>query len=217
MKKVLIIEDEEKIRRVVKNYLEKNGYEVYEADNGISGLKIFRQNKFDVVILDIMLPEMDGWSVCREIRGESTVPVLMLTARSAEEDEIFGLELGADDYLKKPFSLAVLLARIKVLINRKNPISNSLQFGDLEINEGAHRVFYAKEELALAPKEYELLLYLAKNRGIALSREQILNKVWEYSYYGELRTVDTHIKKLRKKLQGKFIETVRGFGYRFEG
>ncbi len=217
MKKVLIIEDEEKIRRVVKNYLEKNGYEVYEADNGISGLKIFRQNKFDVVILDIMLPEMDGWSICREIRGESTVPVLMLTARSAEEDEIFGLELGADDYLKKPFSLAVLLARIKVLINRKNPISNSLQFGDLKINEGAHRVFYAKEELALAPKEYELLLYLAKNRGIALSREQILNKVWEYNYYGELRTVDTHIKKLRKKLQGKFIETVRGFGYRFEG
>ncbi len=217
MKKVLIVEDEGKIRRVVKNYLEKNGYEVHEAEDGKEGLYISQNEKFDLIILDIMLPKMDGWSVCREIRSSSDVPILMLTARGAESDEIFGLELGADDYLKKPFSLGVLLARIKVLLNRKKLQNSILKFGELEIDEDAHRVYYGENEVKLAPKEYELLIYLAKNRGIALSREQILNNVWDYSYYGEFRTVDTHIKKLRKKLDEKFIETVRGYGYRFEG
>jgi len=214
--KILIVEDEEKIRRVVKNFLMKNGFEVIEAGNGLEGLEKFSTEQVDMIILDVMMPEMDGWSVCREVRKTSGIPILMLTARGSESDEIFGLELGADDYLKKPFGLGVLLARVKKLIGKVNKIDNKLVFGKLEIDESSHRVYFDEEEVLLAPKEYDLLIYLAKNRGIALSREQILLKVWDIDYFGDLRTVDTHIKKLRKKISADYIETVRGVGYRFE-
>jgi len=215
MKKILLIEDEEKMRIVVKNYLKKNNYEVVEAGDGREGLDIFQTGIFDMVLLDVMMPELDGWTVCREIKKKSNIPVIMLTARSGESDEVFGFDLVADDYIKKPFSLNVLLARINSLFKR-NIKENDLEYGDLKIDELSRKIYFKGEEIALAPKEYELLVYLTKNKGIALSREQILDKVWEYDYFGDLRTVDTHIKKLRKKLNNKYIETVRGYGYRFE-
>ncbi len=216
MKKILLVEDEEKMRIVVKNYLKKHGYEVYTAENGLQGLEIFETEIIDLVLLDVMMPDMDGWAVCREIKQQSKIPVIMLTARSGESDELFGFELGADDYIKKPFSLGVLLARIKVLLKRSTKEVNGLDFDELKIDEMSRKVYFGEKELILPPKEYELLVYMAKNKGIALSREQILDKVWEYDYLGDLRTVDTHIKKLRKKLDGRYIKTIHGYGYRFE-
>lgn len=216
MKKILIIEDEEKMRIVIKNYLKKNGFEVYEAENGKEGIDVYEQEIIDLVLLDIMMPEMDGWTVCREIRKKNNTPIIILTARSKEADELFGFDLGADDYIKKPFSLSILLARINAVLKKHDMDKNEIELGELTIDEDSRKVFIDNEEIILAPKEYELLLYMAKNKGIALSREKILNKVWEYDYFGDLRTVDTHIKKLRKKLNGRYIDTVRGYGYRFE-
>lgn len=216
MKKILIIEDEEKMRIVIKNYLKKNGFEVYEAENGKEGIDVYEQEIIDLVLLDIMMPEMDGWTVCREIRKKNNTPIIILTARSGEADELFGFDLGADDYIKKPFSLSILLARINAVLKKHDMDKNEIELGQLTIDEDSRKVFIDNEEIILAPKEYELLLYMAKNKGIALSREKILNKVWEYDYFGDLRTVDTHIKKLRKKLNGRYIDTVRGYGYRFE-
>ncbi|NLK63451.1 MAG: response regulator transcription factor [Fusobacteria bacterium] len=216
MKKILIIEDEEKIRKVIKNLLVKNNYTVFEAENGIIGLNIYESEKIDLVLLDIMMPEMDGWTVCREIKKKENTPIIMLTARGSEGDELFGFELGVDDYIKKPFSLGVLLARINAVFKKHDLDKNVINLGNLKIDEKSRKVYFCDNEIILAPKEYELLSYMAKNKGIALSREKILQKVWEFDYFGDLRTVDTHIKKLRKKLDGKFIDTVRGYGYRFE-
>ncbi|SHH61634.1 DNA-binding response regulator, OmpR family, contains REC and winged-helix (wHTH) domain [Caloranaerobacter azorensis DSM 13643] len=218
--KILIVEDEDRMRRLIRDYLKKEGYTVIEAEDGKLALEKFFNDDIDLVILDIMLPEYDGWTVMREIRKKSNVPIIILTARSEESDELFGFELGADEYVTKPFSPKVLVARVKALLRRSNIFSEKdiLKIGSLELDLNGHRVFNDGIEIKLTPKEYELLVYMAKNKGKALSRETILNGVWGYDYYGDLRTVDTHIKRLRLKLKGNsdIIETVRGVGYRLE-
>ncbi len=221
--KILIADDEEKIRRLVSDFLKREGITVLEAADGAEALARFEENKEDLslVILDVMMPEHDGWSVLRRIKGEMPgLPVLMLTARSDENDEVFGFELGADDYVGKPFSPVVLTARIKSLLRKtaERAASAPRDFGGIVIDEVARVVTADGERMDLSPKEYELLVYLAGNYNIAVSRDQILNAVWGYDYYGDLRTVDTHIKKVRAKLgrRGDYIRTVRGYGYRFE-
>ncbi|HIZ76446.1 MAG TPA: response regulator transcription factor [Firmicutes bacterium] len=221
---ILIAEDEERMRRLVKDFLVKEGYNVLEAADGQEAMDILetKMGQLSLVILDVMMPHYDGWSLLRHIRKKDTnLPVIMLTARSEDSDEVFGLELGASDYITKPFSPIVLMARIKLLLRQKPEAttSNVKDFQGLVIDEVARIVTNNGERLDLSPKEYELLVYLAVNRKVALSREQILNALWGYDYFGDLRTVDTHIKKLRAKLgdKGDLIETVRGYGYRFEG
>ncbi|WP_083238871.1 response regulator transcription factor [Caloranaerobacter ferrireducens] len=218
--KILIVEDEDRMRRLIGDYLKKEGYTVIESENGKIALEKFFNDNIDLVILDIMLPEYDGWTVMREIRKESNVPIIILTARSEESDELFGFELGADEYVTKPFSPKVLVARVKALLRRSNTFSKEdmLKIGSLELDLDGHRVFNNGVEIKLTPKEYELLTYMVKNKGKALSREAILNGIWGYDYYGDLRTVDTHIKRLRLKLKenSHIIETVRGVGYRLE-
>ena len=200
MRKVLIVDDEEQIRNILRMYLVKEGYEVSEAEDGEKGLKLFYEKPFDLVILDVMLPKKDGWSILREIKKYTETPVIMLTARDDSEDEVFGFEMGADDYITKPFNNKVLLARIKALLKKTNTlIENIIEIGDLTINDSSHSVSNSKGEIELAPKEYELLMYLIKNNKIALSREKLLNEVWGYDFYGDDRTIDTHIKNLRKK------------------
>lgn len=218
--KILIVEDEDRMRRLIGDYLKKEGYTLIEAENGRLALEKFFNDNIDLVILDIMLPEYDGWTVMREIRKESNVPIIILTARSEESDELFGFEFGADEYVTKPFSPKVLVARVKALLRRSNTFSREdmLKIGSLELDLNGHRVFNNGVEIKLTPKEYELLVYMAKNKGKALSRETLLNGVWGYDYYGDFRTVDTHIKRLRLKLKenSHIIETVRGVGYRLE-
>ena len=221
---ILIAEDEERMRRLVKDFLVKEGYNVLEAADGQEAMDILetKMGQLSLVILDVMMPHYDGWSLLRHIRKKDTnLPVIMLTARSEDSDEVFGLELGASDYITKPISPIVLMARIKLLLRQKPEAttSNVKDFQGLVIDEVARIVTNNGERLDLSPKEYELLVYLAVNRKVALSREQILNALWGYDYFGDLRTVDTHIKKLRAKLgdKGDLIETVRGYGYRFEG
>ncbi|MEE0776570.1 MAG: response regulator transcription factor [Bacillota bacterium] len=221
---ILIAEDEERMRRLVKDFLVKEGYNVLEAADGQEAMDILetKMGQLSLVILDVMMPHYDGWSLLRHIRKKDTnLPVIMLTARSEDSDEVFGLELGASDYITKPFSPIVLMARIKLLLRQKPEATtnNVKDFQGLVIDEVARIVTNDGERLDLSPKEYELLVYLAVNRKVALSREQILNALWGYDYFGDLRTVDTHIKKLRAKLgdKGDLIETVRGYGYRFEG
>ncbi len=218
MKKILLLEDEDKMRKVVKNFLVKEEYEVIEARDGQEALDLFYEHTFDLAILDVMVPKIDGWTICRKIRKESKIPIIMLTARSTEDDELFGFDLGADEYITKPFSLKILLARVKVLLKRKSLVSedNRLIVGELKIDEKSHKVMYMDKFLDLTPKEYEMLLMMVKNKDIAISRERFLNQVWGFDYFGDLRTVDTHVKQLRKKLDGKHIKTVRGVGYRFE-
>lgn len=221
MKKILIADDEYRIRRLLADFLHKEGFAALEAANGKEALDIIAAHEdIELVILDVMMPEYDGWAVCREIRKSSQLPVIMLTARSEESDELFGFELGADEYIAKPFSPQVLIARVNALLRRTGKHSKSavLRFGGVEIDEGGRYVTVEQQRINLSPKEFELLLYLAANQGIALSRDQILNEVWDYNYYGDVRTVDTHIKKLRLKLgsKGEYIQTVRGLGYRFE-
>ncbi len=218
--KVLIVEDEARMRILISDYLKREGFEILEAGDGQEALDVFEQNDVDIVVLDIMLPKYDGWAVCRNIRKSSNVPVVMLTARSEESDELFGFELGADEYITKPFSPKILVARIKALLSRTSPISNDeIIMGAIVIDTSAHIVSVDGQRTELTPKEYELLIYLVKNKDIALSREQILDSVWGYDYYGDLRTVDTHIKRLRMKLgeSSSRIQTVRGIGYRFGG
>jgi DNA-binding response OmpR family regulator len=221
MTRILIADDEDRMRRLLCDFLNREGFQTLEARNGKEALNVFYQEKdLDLIILDVMMPEYDGWAVCREIRKESRVPLIMLTARGEESDELFGFELGADEYISKPFSLQVLMARIQALLRRSgNGFRKALVFDGMEIDESAHCVTVEGNRLDLTPKEYELLAYLAQNEGMALSRDQILNAVWDFNYYGDIRTVDTHIKKLRLKLgsKGDFIQTVRGIGYRFEG
>lgn len=219
MKKILVVDDEWKIRKLIKDYLVREGYSVDEAGDGEEGLDLFFQTTYDIVILDIMMPKIDGWSVCRKIREESQVPIIMLTARADESDQLFGFELETDEYMIKPFNPKLLVAKIKALLRRDGKIVDKtyLEFGDLIIDTSKREVKLGDVILELTPKEYDLLYFFIENKGLALSREKILNSVWGWDYFGDSRTVDTHIKRLRKKIGDNFIQTVRGFGYKFEG
>lgn len=217
MKKILIVEDEMEIRNILKLYLLKEGYDVTEAEDGEVAIKLFYEKPFDLVILDIMLPKKDGWSVLREIKKYSSVPVMILSARDDDEDELFGFEIGTDEYITKPFNNKILLARIKTRIkNTSNNTDHIIELGKITINDTSHTVTVEGKEVILAPKEYELLIYLIKNHKIALSRDKMLTEVWGYDFPGSDRTIDTHIKNLRKKLGDECIKTVRGIGYKFE-
>ncbi|MDD5794275.1 response regulator transcription factor [Clostridium sp. HCP1S3_B4] len=219
-KSVLIVEDEIRIRFLMRDYLTREKYTVYEAENGLKALEIFKNNNVDLIILDIMMPVMDGLTTLKKIREVSTVPVIMLTAKSQEEDKLQGYEYGADDYMTKPFSPKVLIAKTKALLKRtRQDVDSSTQdFNGLVINKLSREVKVNGESLNLPPKEYELLIYLIDNSGIALSRDHILDNVWGLDYFGDIRTVDTNIKRLREKLGDKasYIVTVRGSGYKFE-
>lgn len=219
MKKILVVDDEWKIRKLIKDYLVREGYSVDEAGDGEEGLELFFQTTYDIVILDIMMPKIDGWSVCRKIREESQVPIIMLTARADESDQLFGFELETDEYMIKPFNPKLLVAKVKALLRRDEKIVDKtyLEFGDLIIDTSKREVKLGDVILELTPKEYDLLYFFIENKGLALSREKILNSVWGWDYFGDSRTVDTHIKRLRKKIGDNFIQTVRGFGYKFEG
>ena len=217
--KILIADDEDRMRKLVGDFLKKQGYQVVEAADGREALEVFSSEPdIDLIILDVMMPVYDGWSVCREIRKTSQVPIIMLTARGEESDELFGFDLGADEYISKPFSLKILAARVHALLRRTENTKEIKSFGDLVIDKPGRQVYLAGDRIELSPKEFDLLLYLSENAGIALSREQILSAVWDYDYLGDGRTVDTHIKKIRAKLGNKsdLIQTVRGLGYRFE-
>lgn len=218
--KILIADDEARMRKLVGDFLKKEGYSVIEAADGQAALDLFYSNEdLNLIILDVMMPGYDGWAVCREIRKLSQVPVIMLTARGEEADELFGFDLGADEYIAKPFSLKILAARVLALLKRAGADKGVRSFDGLEIDDRGRYVYVDGARIDMSPKEYELLFYLAENQGRALSRDQILNAVWDYDYFGDVRTVDTHIKKLRLKLgdKGELIQTVRGLGYRFEG
>jgi two-component system response regulator ResD len=221
-KTILLVEDEVRMRILLSDYFKREGYIFLEASNGIEALKIFNENSVDLVILDIMMPYMDGWDVCKSIRKTSQVPIILLTAKSEEEDKLLGYELGADDYITKPFSPKVLIAKVKALLKRTEyqtePSNTILNFQGLSIDELSHEVKVDGNSIILSPKEYDLLLYLIKNKGIALSRDKILDSVWGMDYYGDSRTVDTNIKRLREKLgeKAEMITTIRGSGYKFE-
>lgn len=218
---ILICEDELKIRLLVEKYLKNEGYYVFSAKNGLEGLDILEENPIDLAILDVMMPEYDGWSLLKRIREDyGDMPVIMLTARDEERDKIFGFELGADDYVAKPFSVKELMARVKSLLKRsgKKNAEDRIDIGNLQINLNSHLVFINDDEIPLTSKEYDLLIYFINNQNIALSREQIIDRVWGYDYYGDFRTVDTHIKRLRVKINDADVKiaTVRNVGYRFE-
>ena len=216
--KILIVDDEFRMRKLVGDFLRRAGYQIIEAENGKKALEIISE-EVDLIILDVMMPEYDGWTVCREIRKQYKMPIIMLTAKSEESDELFGFENGADEYITKPFSPHILVVRIKALLRRtKVEAHTSLIFGKLVIDDKAHQVMLGEQIMELSPKEYDILYCLARNHGIVLSREQILNQVWNYNYFGDLRTVDTHINRLRIKLgiENNFIHTIRGLGYKFE-
>lgn len=220
MIKVLIADDEGRIRKIVRDFLVAKKYEVIEAADGEEAVDIFMTEKdIDLVILDVMMPKTDGWEACRQIRNESAVPIIMLTAKSEENDELHGFDLGADEYITKPFSPKILVARVEALLKRNQIITGGSRIiGKIEINKEAHTVKVCGTDIMLSFKEFELLNYFADNKGIALSRNKILNNVWDYDYFGDARTVDTHVKKLRSKLLscGDYIKTVRGIGYKFE-
>ena len=215
---VLIVDDEMRMRRVIADYLHIKGYETLEACDGVEALEIFYDRHPDLVILDVMMPRKDGWQVCREIRRTHQTPIIMLTARSEEADELQGFELGADEYVAKPFSLKILSARIEAVLRRKGTVA-SAETPRLRVDTLAREVYVGNTLVQLTYTEFELLEYLIANKGIALSRDRILNNVWQYDYDGDARTVDTHVKKLRSKLgeSGDMIKTVRGIGYKFEG
>ena len=220
-KTVLLVEDDHLIRKIVLDYFESEGFTVLEADNGNRAIEIIKNRIVDLMILDIMLPQVDGWTVCRTTRALSNLPIIILTARAQEEDRLLGFDLGADDYVTKPFSPRELVARAKALLKRSGDSQTSSpelwQLGPVKIDRLSHQVFLNEELIYLSPKEYELLMYLMNNTGMVLSREQLLHGVWGYSHYGNLRTVDTHVNRLRDKLgaQAELIQTVRGFGYKF--
>ena len=219
--KILIVDDESRMRKLVKDFLVKSEYQVLEAENGEEALDVFfAQNDIDLVILDVMMPKMDGWQGCREIRGVSKVPIIMLTAKSDERDELLGFELGVDEYISKPFSPKILVARVEAILRRAAQFSaeTRLSAGGIEVDKSAHIVTIDGKEVDLSFKEFELLVYFMENQGIALSREKILNSVWNYDYFGDARTIDTHVKKLRSKLgdKGEMIKTIWGLGYKLE-
>ena len=219
--KVLVVDDESRMRKLVKDFLVKKDFVVLEAENGAEALDVFFEVKdIALVILDVMMPKMDGWQVCREIRTYSKVPIIMLTAKSDERDELLGFELGVDEYISKPFSPKILVARVEAILRRTNSISPDeiIIAGAIEINKATHLVKVDGKPVDLSYKEFELLAYFVENQGLALSREKILNSVWNYDYFGDARTIDTHVKKLRSKLgeKGDYIKTIWGMGYKFE-
>lgn len=219
---ILIIEDDIKIRFLLRDYLKKEDFQIYEASDGDEGLNLFKNNKIDLILLDIMMPKVDGITVLETIRTVSDVPIILLTAKAQEEDKLFGYEMGADDYVTKPFSPKILIAKVKAFLKRRsdsiNDSSAAKDYNGLVINKLSHEVSVNGIVLNLSPKEFELLIYLSDNIGIALTRDTILDNVWGIDYYGDLRTVDTNIKRLREKLGKKsnYIVTVRGSGYKFE-
>lgn len=219
--KILVVDDESRMRKLVKDFLEREGFEVLEAGDGMEAMEIFYEEKeIALIILDVMMPKMDGWQVCREVRQSSKVPIIMLTARSEEWDELQGFDLGIDEYISKPFSPKILVARVEAVLRRTHGIdaSSVMDAGGIEIDKSAHMVKIDGKEIDLSFKEFELLTYFVENQGIALSREKILNNVWNYDYFGDARTIDTHVKKLRNKLgdKGNYIKTIWGMGYKFE-
>ena len=218
---ILVVDDEFRMRKLVKDFLQKENCKVLEAEDGEEAIKVFDENKdkINLILLDVMMPKLDGWSVLRQIRQESKVPVIMLTARGEEQDELFGFELGVDEYISKPFSPKILVARIKAILNRtEDKQKENKNFGGIEINTEGRTVTVDGKQIELSLREYELLKYLLDNENVALSRDKILNNVWNYDYYGDSRTIDSHIKKIRHKLgkKGKYIQTIRGVGYKFE-
>ena len=219
--KILVVDDESRMRKLVRDFLVKKDFEVLEAGDGAEAVDIFFDTKdIALVILDVMMPKMDGWQVCREIRAYSKVPIIMLTAKSDERDELLGFELGVDEYISKPFSPKILVARVEAILRRTSGLAadDVLRAGGIEINKAAHEVTIDGKAIDLSYKEFELLTYFMENQGIALSREKILNSVWNYDYFGDARTIDTHVKKLRSKLgaKGDYIKTIWGMGYKFE-
>ena len=220
MNHVLVVEDDKEIREGVEIYLKSQGYEVFQAADGVEGLEVIEKEDIHLAIVDIMMPRMDGWQVCREIRESSKVPIIMLTARSEERDELQGFDLGVDEYISKPFSPKILVARVNAILRRTlgSDAGDVMEAGGITIDKAAHIVKIDGKPIELSYKEFELLTYFVENRGIALSREKILNNVWNYDYFGDARTIDTHVKKLRKKMgeKGDCIRTIWGMGYKFE-
>ena len=218
---VLIVDDESRMRKLIKDFLMQKNYKILEAGDGEEALRIFQENeeKISVILLDVMMPKLDGWSVLRQIRQTSKVPIIMLTARGEEQDELFGFELGVDEYISKPFSPKILVARVEALLKRTRAEENGTKdHGGIIIDSKGRTVTVDGKQIEMSLREYELLKYLVDNKGIALSRDKILNNVWNYDYYGDSRTIDSHIKKIRHKLgkKGKYIQTIRGIGYKFE-
>lgn len=219
--KILVVDDESRMRKLVKDFLVKNNYDVVEAEDGSAALDIFFEQKdIALVILDVMMPKVDGWEVCREIRSYSKVPIIMLTAKADERDELLGFQLGVDEYISKPFSPKILVARVEAILRRTGQMSadDVLEAGGIQLNKAAHIVLIDGRQIDLSYKEFELLTYFMENKGLALSREKILNSVWNYDYFGDARTIDTHVKKLRSKMgeKGNLIKTIWGMGYKFE-
>ena len=219
--KILVVDDESRMRKLVRDFLVKSNFEVLEAGDGEEALNIFYKDKdIALIILDVMMPKMDGWQVCREIRQYSKVPIIMLTAKSDEKDELQGFDLGVDEYITKPFSPKILVARVEAILRRSNVLAadDTMEAGGIELNKAAHEVLIDGKSVELSYKEFELLAYFMSNQGVALSRERILNNVWNYDYFGDARTIDTHVKKLRSKLgaKGEYIKTIWGMGYKFE-
>ena len=219
--KILVVDDESRMRKLVKDFLTKKGFAVIEAGDGEEAVdKFFEVKDIALIILDVMMPKMDGWQVCREIRQYSKVPIIMLTAKSDEKDELQGFDLGVDEYITKPFSPKILVARVEAILRRSNVLAadDTMEAGGIELNKAAHEVLIDGKSVELSYKEFELLAYFMSNQGVALSRERILNNVWNYDYFGDARTIDTHVKKLRNKLgaKGEYIKTIWGMGYKFE-
>lgn len=219
--KILVVDDEARMRKLVRDFLVKKDYEVIEAENGEVALKLFEEHEdIALVILDIMMPKIDGWQVCKTIRKDSKTPIIMLTAKAEEHDELQGFELGVDEYISKPFSPKILVARVDAILRRTNKATNEsiVKVGNIEVDKLAHIVKVCGNVIELSYKEFELLVYFMENTGIALSRENILNAVWSYDYFGDARTIDTHVKKLRAKLteDADYIKTIWGLGYKFE-
>ncbi|MCI9105342.1 MAG: response regulator transcription factor [Lachnospiraceae bacterium] len=220
MLKVLVVDDEARMRKLVKDFLTIKGYQVLEAGDGEQALEMFfAQKDVALIILDVMMPKMDGWEVCRTIRQYSQIPIIMLTARSEERDELQGFKLGVDEYISKPFSPKILVARVEAILRRSRGASgDAAEAGGIRIDKAAHQVTIDGQVIDLSYKEFELLTYFMENQGLALSREKILNHVWNYDYFGDARTIDTHVKKLRSKMgeKGEYIKTIWGMGYKFE-
>lgn len=218
---VLVVDDESRMRKLIRDFLSQKQYKILEAGDGEEALKVFeeKQNSINLILLDVMMPKLDGWSVLRQIRQTSKVPIVMLTARGEEQDELFGFELGVDEYISKPFSPKILVARVEAILKRTQAEENKvIDYGGITIDTEGRTVKVDSKEIEMSLREYELLKYLMDNANIALSRDKILNNVWNYDYYGDSRTIDSHIKKIRHKLgkKGKYIETIRGVGYKFE-
>lgn len=218
---ILVVDDEQRMRKLIKDFLTAKGYKILEAEDGEKALEVYEKNKnqINLILLDVMMPKLDGWSVLRQIRQDSKIPIIMLTARGEEQDELFGFELGVDEYISKPFSPKILVARVEAILKRTNQTNTEItEYGGIEIDKEGRNVKVDGKLVELSLREYELLVYLVDNTNIALSRDKILNNVWNYDYYGDSRTIDSHIKKIRHKLgkKGKYIKTIRGIGYKFE-